>query len=252
MPRRDVVERVLSVVDYVLLEGLSERNWRELVRRDWRTVIVVVGLLTYFKILRFLTRIASPYYRLRYGIDFKGDMEYVAELANNLNKRVNMNRRIKIETVDEDLVSIYEKDREAFTGILWRNPFWAFSIIGAVILILLKHILWFIPPISLVFIILKYILLPLSVAFIIMPILAIPELFRRKTMTIRDAKLINRVQELVSQGHKVLIVRGEEHVKYIVNELRRRDVECEVLNQASPHRPSTTPERFEAFTQHLT
>ena len=49
MPRRDVVERVLGVVDYVLLEGLNVRNWRELVRRDWRTVIVVVGLLTYSK-----------------------------------------------------------------------------------------------------------------------------------------------------------------------------------------------------------
>ena len=110
MPRRDVVECVLGVVDYVLLEGLGVRNWRELVRRDWRTVIVVVGLLTYFKILHLLTKIVGPYYRLRYGIDFKGDMEYVAELANN--------RRIKIETVDEDLVSIYEKDREAFTGIL--------------------------------------------------------------------------------------------------------------------------------------
>jgi len=31
-------------------------------------------LIDLFKILRFLTRIASPYYRLRYGIDFKGDM----------------------------------------------------------------------------------------------------------------------------------------------------------------------------------
>jgi hypothetical protein len=231
MPRRDVVERVLGIVDYVLLEGLGVRNWRELVKKDWRTIIVVIILLIYFKALRLLTKIVSLYYRLRYGIDFKGDMEYVAELANN--------RHIKIETVDEDLVGIYEKDREAFTGILWRNLFWTFSIIGAVILIFLKHILWFIPPTSLVFIILKYILLLLSVAFIIMPILAIPELFRRKTMTIRDAKLINRVQELINQGHKVLIVRGEEHIEYIVGELRRRGVECEDLNQASPHRPST-------------
>jgi hypothetical protein len=243
MPRRDVVERVLGTVDYVLLEGLGVRSWRELVKRDWRTIIVVIILLIYFKALRLSVRIMNLHYRLRYGIDFKGDMEYVAELANN--------RHIKIETVDEDLVSIYEKDREAFTGILWRNPFWTFSIIGAVILILLKHVLWFIPPTSLVFIILKYILLPLSVAFIIMPILAIPELFRRKTMTIRDAKLIDRVQELINQGHKVLIVRGEEHVNYIVGELRKRGIECEELNKASPHRPSTTTERFEAFTQHI-
>jgi hypothetical protein len=232
MPRRDVVERVLGIVDYVLLEGLGVKNWRELVKRDWRTIIVVIVLLIYFSALRLLTKIVSLYYRLRYGIDFKGDMEYVAELANNMSK--NTNRRIKIETVDESLVSIYEKDREAFTGILWRNPLWTFSIIGAVILILLKHILWFIPPISLVFIILKYILwlslLLLSVAFIITPILAIPELFRLKTMTIRDTKLINRVQELINQGHKVLIVRGERHVKYIVGELRRRGVECEDLS----------------------
>jgi len=205
MPRRDVVERVLGVVDYVLLEGLGVRDWRELVKMDWRTMIVIIILLIYFKALHLSVGIVNLHYRLRYGIDFKGDMEYVAELANNLNKRVNINRRIKIETVDEDLVSIYEKDREAFTGILWRNPFWAFSIIGMVILIFLKHIPWFIPPISLVFIILKYILLPLSVAFIITPILAIPELFSHKTMTIRDAKLINRVRELINQGHKVRV-----------------------------------------------
>jgi len=205
MPRRDVIERVLDIVDYVFLKGLSVRSWRELVKRDWRTIIVIITLLIYFRALRLLTRIVSLCYRLRCGIDFKVGMEYVAELANNMNKRVNMNRRIKIETVDEDLVSIYEKDREAFTGILWRNPFWAFSIIGMVILIFLKHIPWFIPPISLVFIILKYILLPLSVAFIITPILAIPELFSHKTMTIRDAKLINRVRELINQGHKVRV-----------------------------------------------
>jgi uroporphyrinogen-III synthase len=70
-------------------------------------------------------------------------------------------------------------------------------------------------------------------------------------MTIRDAKLINRVQELIDQGHKVLVVRGENHVKYIVGELRRLGVECEDLNKASPHRTSTTPERDKAFAQHI-
>jgi hypothetical protein len=43
---------------------------------------------------------------LRYGIDFKGDMRYVAELARRAGKRV--------ETVDENLLSVYEKDREVF------------------------------------------------------------------------------------------------------------------------------------------
>jgi hypothetical protein len=75
--------------------------------------------------------------------------------------------------------------------------------------------------------------------------------FINAAMTIRDTKLINRVQELINQGYKVLVVRGKGHVKYIVNELRRRGIECEDLNKVSPHKPSTTPERFEAFTQHI-
>jgi len=225
MPRRDVVERVLGVVDYVLLEGLGVRDWRELVRRDWRTVIVVVGLLTYFKILRFLTRIASLYYKSRYGIDFKGDMRYVAELARRVGKRV--------ERVDEDLLSIYERNREVFRPrlvlILLVLPlcFVVYGLWATTVGFLTRHYaqatIW-----------LTSLLLTIAVIPII---LTAP--FINVTTTIRDTKLIDRVQELINQGHKVLIVRGEEHVKYIVGELRRRGVECEDLNQASPHRPST-------------
>jgi hypothetical protein len=215
MPRRDVVERVLGVVDYVLLEGLSVRNWRELVSRDWRTVIVVVSLLTYFKILRLLTKAANLYYRLRYGIEFRGDMRYVAELARRMGKRV--------ERVDEDLLSIYEKNREVFKLRL--------------VLILLVPLLYFV----------VYGLWATTVGFLtghyaqatkwfistLLTIAGIPIIltapFINTATTLRDTKLINRAQELVSQGHKVLIVRGENHVKYIVGELRRRGVECEVL-----------------------
>jgi hypothetical protein len=74
MPRRDVVERVLGVVDYVLLEGLGVRDWRELVKMDWRTMIVIIILLIYFKALHLSVGIVNLHYRLRYGIDFKGDM----------------------------------------------------------------------------------------------------------------------------------------------------------------------------------
>jgi uroporphyrinogen-III synthase len=49
-------------------------------------------------------------------------------------------------------------------------------------------------------------------------------------MTMKDTKLINRVQELINQGYKVLVVRGKGHVKYIVGELRRRGIECKVLD----------------------
>jgi len=237
MPRRDVVERVLSIVDYVLLEGLGVRDWRELVRRDWRTVIVVVSLLTYFKILRLLTKAANLYYRLRYGIEFRGDMRYVAELARRMGKRV--------ERVDEDLLSIYEKNREVFKLRL--------------VLILLVPLLYFV----------VYGLWATAVGFLtghyaqatkwfistLLTIAGIPIIltapFINAAMTLRDTKLINRVQELIDQGHKVLIVRGEEHVDYIVSELRRLGIECEDLNKASPHRSPTAPKRFEAFAQHI-
>jgi len=216
MPRRDVVERVLGVVDYVLLEGLGVRDWRELVRRDRRTVIVVVGLLTYFKILRFLTRIASLYYRSRYGIDFRGDMRYVAELARRVGKRV--------ERVDEDLLSIYERNREVFRPRL-----------VLILLVLLPcFVVYGLWATAVGFLTGHYVqatiwLTSLLLTIVVIPIILIAPFINAAT-TMRDAKLINRVQELINQGYKVLVVRGKGHVKYIVNELRRRGIECEDLS----------------------
>jgi hypothetical protein len=216
MPRRDVVERVLGVVDYVLLEGLGVRDWRELVRRDWRTVIVIVGLLTYFKILRFLTRIASLYYRLRYGIEFRGDMRYVAELARRVGKRV--------ERVDEDLLSIYEKNREVFRPRLVLIP----------LVLLLCFVVYGLWVTAVGFPTGHYAQATIWLTSTLLTIVVIPIIliapFINTAMTIRDTKLINRVQELINQRHKVLIVRGKGHVKYIVNELRRLGIECEDLS----------------------
>jgi len=237
MPRRDVVERVLGVVDYVLLEGLSVRDWRELVRRDWRTVIVVVSLLTYFKILRLLTKAANLYYRLRYGIDFRGDMRYVAELARRMGKRV--------ERVDEDLLSIYEKNREVFK----------LRLVLILLVLLLCFVVYGLWATAVGFLTGHYVQATIWLTSLLLTIAVIPIIltasFINATTTMRDAKLINRVQELIDQGHRVLVVRGKGHVDYIVGELRRRGIECEVLNKASPHRPSTTPERVEAFAQHI-
>ena len=235
MPRRDIVERVLGVVDYVLLEGLDVSNWRELIKRDWRTAIVAVNLLIYQALYRLPIMIASLYYRLRYGIDFRGDMRYVAKLARRAGKRV--------ETVDEDLLSIYEKNRKVFSPRLILNEL--------IVLLVLVSAPWLCSMSALCATVIRFLighyaqaniwLILTSTVVIIFfagpAVLTDP--FIKATKTIRDAKLINRVQELVSQGHKVLVVRGEEHVDYIVRELRRRGVECEVLNQASPHRPST-------------
>jgi Na+/melibiose symporter-like transporter len=216
MPRRDVVERVLGIVDYVLLEGLGVRNRRELVRRDWGTMIVVVGLLTYFKILRLLTKAANLYYRSRYGIDFKGDMRYVAELARRVGKRV--------EIVDEDLLSIYERNREVFRPRL----------VLVLLVLLLCFVVYGLWATAVGFLTGHYAqattwLTSLLLTIAVTPILLTAPLINAAT-TMRDTKLIDRVQELINQGHKVLIVRGERHVEYIVGELRRRGVECEVLS----------------------
>jgi len=220
----------LSVHSALLITSSSKAfdvsNWRELIKRDWRTVIVVVGLLTYFKILHLLTKIVGPYYRLRYGIDFKGDMMYVAELARRAGKRV--------ETVDENLLSIYEKDREVF------KPRLVLILLVLPLSFLVVYGLW---AAAVGFLVGRYAQATIWLACTLLTIVVTPPIFARSfinaTMTIRDAKLINRVQELINQGHKVLVVRGKGHVDYIVRELRRRGVECEVLNQASPHRPST-------------
>jgi hypothetical protein len=223
MPRRDVVERVLGIVDYVLLEGLGVRNWRELVKRDWRTVIVVVGLLTYFKILRLLTKAANLYYRLRYGIDFKGDMRYVAELARRVGRRV--------EVVDEGLLSIYEKDREVLTitGLVRRS-----RLVLVLLVLLLCFVVYGLWATAIGFLTGHHAQATIWLTSILLTIAGIPIIliapFINAATTIRDTKLINRAQELVSQGHKVLIVRGKGHVEYIVGELRRRGVECEVLS----------------------
>jgi len=194
MPRRDAIERALGVVDYVLLEGFDTRDWRELVRRDWRTAIVVIGSLTYFKLLHLLIRAAGLYYRLRYGIDFKGDMRYVEELVRRMSKRV--------ETVDEDLLSIYEKSREAFKPRL--APILLVLTLGFVVWGLWLSVVEFLAG--------HYVQ---ATGYIVCTVVGIGAIllillngFTAAISTIRDEKLINRVQELVNQGHKVLVGRG--------------------------------------------
>jgi len=172
--------------------------------------------------------IASLYYRLRHGINFRGDMRYVAELARRAGKRV--------ETVDEDLLSIYEKNRKVFSPRLVLDDLIILLGLVSVLSLVAVRFLTAHYVRATIWLILTSIV---ATIFFAGPVV-LADSFIDATKTIRDAKLVNRVQELVSQGHKVLVVRGEEHVNYIVGELRRRGVECEVLNQASPHRPSIT------------
>jgi ABC-type Fe2+-enterobactin transport system substrate-binding protein len=130
----------------------------------------------------------------------------------------------RVEIVDEDLLSIYEKSREVFRPRLALIPlvlllcFVVYGLWATAVGFLTGHhaqaTKWFISTL------LTIVGIPI--------ILTAP--FINAATTIRDTKLIDRVQELINQGHKVLIVRGKGHVKYIVSELRRRGVECEVLS----------------------
>jgi len=199
-----------------------------LIKRDWKTAIVIVSLLIYQALYRLPIMIASLYYRLRHGINFRGDMRYVAELARRAGKRV--------ETVDEDLLSIYEKNRKVFSPRLVLDDLIILLGLVSVLSLVAVRFLTAHYVRATIWLILTSIV---ATIFFAGPVV-LADSFIDATKTIRDAKLVNRVQELVSQGHKVLVVRGEEHVNYIVGELRRRGVECEVLNQASPHRPSIT------------
>ncbi len=74
---------------------------------------MIVISTTYFRILNFciqVTRIKLRlYYKLGYGINFRSDMKYVIELARRVGRRV--------EVVDEDLLSIYERNREVFRRV---------------------------------------------------------------------------------------------------------------------------------------
>jgi len=181
---------------------------------------VIIISTTYFRILNFciqVTRIKLRlYYKLGYGINFRSDMKYVIELARRVGKRV--------EIVDEDLLSIYERNREVFRPRLT-------SILLVLLPCFVVYGLW---ATTVGFLTWHYAQATTWLTSLLLTIAGIPIILTapliNATTTIRDAKLINRVQELINQGHKVLIVRGKGHVKYIVGELRMRGIECEDLS----------------------
>jgi Na+/melibiose symporter-like transporter len=123
------------------------------------------------------------------------------------------------------LLSIYERNREVF------RPRLVLFLLVLLLCFVVVHDLW---VTAVGFLTGHYVQATIWLTSALLIIVGIPIIltvpFINTATTMRDAKLINRVQELIYQGHKVLIVRGKGHVKYIVNELRRRGVECEDLS----------------------
>jgi hypothetical protein len=216
IPRVDLLEKLVGRVSYVLLEGVRSSGLWRLVRRH---PSLAPGIL----LLRFYLWLTGLHARLkgwRRGVEFAGDMEYVAAFFRRRDPQV------RVEVVDASLGELVEVGR----GVFLRLTASAMVIKATFALLLVHLVLTMTQPNVLLsatiigicgflFIVFAAILAPASV-----------KALHYQLSPIRDRKLIDRVVELASGGHGVLIVRGKKHVGYIVEELRRQGVACEILN----------------------
>jgi hypothetical protein len=213
IPRADLLEKLVGRVSYVLLEGVRSSGLWRLVRR-YPSLAPGILLLGFY---RWLTGLYARLEGWRRGVEFAGDMEYVAAFFRRRDPQV------RVEVVDASLEELVEVGR----GVFLRLTALAMVIKVAFPLLLIYLILRMTQPNVLLGVIIIGIC-----AFVVGTVLALASVkaFYYQLSPIRDRKLIDRVVELVSGGHGVLIVRGKMHVEYIVEELRKQDVACEILN----------------------
>jgi hypothetical protein len=220
IPRVDLLEKLVGRVSYVLLEGVRSSGLWRLVRRY---PSLAPGILLLRATLWFIgLRVRLEGWRR--GVEFAGDMEYVASFFRRRDPQV------RVEVVDASLGELVEVSKRVFLVL---------TVLATVMAVALAFLLAY--PVRLVLLILNTaqsglllgadgirsfqasaLALPLALAAYVIALY--------KLSSIRDRKLIDRAVELVSGGHDVLIVRGGMHVKHIVEELRRRGVACEILN----------------------
>ncbi|AJB42001.1 hypothetical protein TCARB_0951 [Thermofilum adornatum 1505] len=106
------LENVLDKVDVVLLEGFSTKNWRELVKKDPVTIVAILGMLLLLGGQKIILSLARIYYKAFHGFQFKGDMEYVKELAKERGK--------VFEIADSNFHDIYAVKKSIFVEIFKR------------------------------------------------------------------------------------------------------------------------------------
>ena|GEM_PF-1124626 len=190
------IEKLLSEVECVLLEHVDTSRWRLVVRRDPTALPLTLLFLAYLSLLGLWQRKRG------------GDMGYVYERAKEMGKCAKF--------VDAGIDELHEKAR------------WIFTLSFAMSSLIIIHY-------ALAYA--KYGLLPLlggvvlGVIVSMLPNLLLLLFFAIATMRVRDLKVIEEAYRLITeQGRSVLIVRGERHVKFIAQELRKRGIECETFS----------------------
>jgi intracellular sulfur oxidation DsrE/DsrF family protein len=164
-------------------------------------------------------------------------MPYAFELAKKYGKMV--------EVADAGILEIYEKKREAFAKSYKR---FALALIDLPALLITLAIAIYSVNLLLVGFPLSPSLLfkalflakkalsnpllhvPIVVSGVLAAILWCRRTFMDEANNIRDSKVVERVCELVAKGYNVLVVRGEQHVKFIAQELQKRGVPYEIVH----------------------
>jgi hypothetical protein len=211
------IERWLEKVDVVLLEGVDFSSYKSLAKKDLTAIPVILSLRFSLFCLYVITRLYGLWYKLTRGVDFKGDMPYVSELAKKYGKVV--------ETADASILEIYEKKRETFAKSYKRFVLALIGLPLSGLPMLLKVLL----PQTLVALN-PCLLIPAVVTSVLAPPVWCQRAFVEEANDVRDTKVVERVCELVAKGYNVLVVRGERHVKFIAQELRKRGVPYEIVH----------------------
>jgi hypothetical protein len=233
------IERWLEKADVVLLEGIDFSSYKSLTKKDLTIIPVILSLRFFFFCLDVITWLYGLWYKLTRGVDFKGDMPYVFELAKKYGKVV--------EVADASILEIYEKKRKAFAKsykrfVLALIGLPALPIVLAITALAAAFLLMGFPLSGLPM--LLEVLLPQTLVALANPCLLIPTVvtsvlaalawcrrtFVKEANDVRDTKVVERVCELAAKGYNVLVVRGERHVKFIAQELRKRGVPYEIVH----------------------
>jgi hypothetical protein len=214
------IEKLLNEVECVLLEHVDTSRWRLVVKRDPTALPLSFSILFYFFLLGLCQRKSG------------GDMDYVNKRAKEMDKCVKF--------VDAGIDELHEKARWIFT---------LFSAISLISLVVSPFII-----ISCALAYAEYGLLPLlggAVVGVIASIslnLSIILVFAIATMKMRDLKVVEEAYRLITEhGRGVLIVRGERHVKFIAQELRKRGIECETFSWKDSERYTEGGDRGSAL-----